>query len=565
MIDDERESGVIGDAVKSTVKRKIGKKIAKWLIGILSSMSGFLLLFLVVFLVAAGIGSGVSMIGGFFRGMFGDETEITEFDGMSDAVSRITEEQILEMINEDKFDDSFYETIMMNKEELTYLLEQVMEYNSQEATRMIDIETLHKYRVWVADPAVPSGPSNPLNPSEPVNPDDMENPEEDGLLPEPGGHYEDREEMVYKTITVTSKDIETYHLDWQLVYAVCLANMPSNMDNWEAGDAEEGTQTVHFGEDHERLDEIIDLLKMEYTYITDLARDTKTTYSMEECKAMAHTYYQYGNPNTEEGEWTYYYPHSLLASAQSGYSKMYYEIDGNIIEGIVEASDMQAFENLFERIGEHYSPAILNILLQFIPGGKSLADKFSVFIENEEESCRINGRALGYEIGSGISTSAIPTGESISFEIGGNVDYGDLVFDESVGGRIVSEAMKYLGWTYSQARRWDSGYADCSSLVWRAVQDAGIDPNSIFAGSTAAEECRGLWNAGMVIPLESIQQGDIIFYSYENNGRFMNIDHVAIYAGDGKIIHASYGKQKVIVANFYGNSVVCVCRPYVAQ
>lgn len=560
MFDEEKGEGFLESVVESEIKRRRRKSVLKWIVGGVASISAVLLPAVVILLIVSGLGSGISMVGAFFYGMFGEESEITRFDEKSNAVSRITEEQILEMIRNDKFDDSFYKTIMMSKKEFVYLLEEVMEYNSQEVTRTIAIECLHKYRIWLPDPAVPSGPvypENPANPSVPVNPDETE----ESVVPE--GYYQDVEEKVYKDITVTSKDVETFRLDWQLVYAVCLANMPSNSGNWVEGEGEE--DTVHFGENHEILDEIIDSLKMEYTYLTDLARDSKRTYSIEECKAMAHTTFQYGDASTEEGEWTYYYPHSLLASAQSGYSRMYYEIDGNIINGIVEASDIQTFENLFDRIGRHYNPTSFNLLLQFVPGGDRLAEKFSVFIENAEESCRIDGRALNYEIGSGFNSSSIPTGDSLNIEFGGNVDYGNLVFDESIGGRIVAESMKYLGWTYSQAKRWQTGYADCSSLVWQVIQDAGIDPNSIFSGSTAAEECRGLWDAGMMIPIENIQQGDIIFYSYEKNGRFMNVDHVAIYAGDGKIVHASYGKQKVIVANFYGNSVVCVCRPYVAR
>lgn len=553
MIDEERGDGFLESIVEREVKRRRRKRVLKWLAGGgASSIFTVLLPTVVILLIVSGLGSGISMVSSFFNGMFGEESEITRFDEKSNAVSRITEEQILEMIKNNKFDDSFYKTIMMNKEEFVYLLEEVMEYNSQEVTRTIEIECLHKYRIWVPDPALPSGPVNPANPSA---------PDESDELVVPSGHYQDIEEKVYKDITVTSKDIETFRLDWQLVYAVCLANMPSNSENWVAGEGD----TVHFGERHEVLDEIIDSLKMEYTYITDLARDSKRTYSMDECEAMAHTTFQYGDASTEEGEWTYYYPHSLLASAQSGYSKMYYEIEDNMINGIVEASDMQTFENLFERIGKHYSPTSFNLLLKFVPGGDRLSEKFSIYIQNAEESCRIDGRALNYEIGFGINSSSIPTGDSLNIEFGGNVDYGDLVFDESIGGKIVAESMKYLGWTYSQTKRWQTGYADCSSLVWQVIQDAGIDPNSIFAGSTAAEECRGMWEAGMMIPIENIQQGDIIFYSYEKNGRFMNVDHVAIYAGDGKIVHASYGKQKVIVANFYGNSVVCVCRPYVAR
>lgn len=42
-----------------------------------------------------------------------------------------------------------------------------------------------------------------------------------------------------------------------------------------------------------------------------------------------------------------------------------------------------------------------------------------------------------------------------------------------------------------------------------------------------------------------------MFWSYKPNGRFMNITHVGIYAGDGKVVDASYSKGKVVYRNLF--------------
>ena len=68
----------------------------------------------------------------------------------------------------------------------------------------------------------------------------------------------------------------------------------------------------------------------------------------------------------------------------------------------------------------------------------------------------------------------------------------------------------------------------------------------------------------MMISPQSIQQGDIIFYSGYVNGRYRNVTHVAIYAGDGKIVHAANKRDVVKIGNFYQTGLVCICRPYKA-
>ena len=43
-----------------------------------------------------------------------------------------------------------------------------------------------------------------------------------------------------------------------------------------------------------------------------------------------------------------------------------------------------------------------------------------------------------------------------------------------------------------------------------------------------------------------LQPGDIIFYSYESNGRYRNISHVAIYIGNNEMVHAANPSRGVV-------------------
>ena len=56
--------------------------------------------------------------------------------------------------------------------------------------------------------------------------------------------------------------------------------------------------------------------------------------------------------------------------------------------------------------------------------------------------------------------------------------------------------------------------------------------------------------------------GDLIFYSGKPNGRYKNICHVAIYAGNGKLIEARNEKWGVVYADCKNKSnITVICRP----
>jgi cell wall-associated NlpC family hydrolase len=66
----------------------------------------------------------------------------------------------------------------------------------------------------------------------------------------------------------------------------------------------------------------------------------------------------------------------------------------------------------------------------------------------------------------------------------------------------------------------------------------------------------------MIINKEELRPGDIIFYSTEENGEFRNITHVAIYVGDGMMVHAANSARGVVLDPLRTNNVVFYARPY---
>lgn len=91
---------------------------------------------------------------------------------------------------------------------------------------------------------------------------------------------------------------------------------------------------------------------------------------------------------------------------------------------------------------------------------------------------------------------------------------------------------------YSQAKRMEDGYFDCSSFAWRCYAAAGkyLGGSTTYA-PTAADLAKWMNDNDYVIEFgapDSSQMlpGDLIFStSGGDNGRYLKIDHVAVYSG----------------------------------
>ena len=159
---------------------------------------------------------------------------------------------------------------------------------------------------------------------------------------------------------------------------------------------------------------------------------------------------------------------------------------------------------------------------------------------------------IGYTGGGG------DPGETLSSE-----QYQAIVdaISDANGKTVVEYALSKVGYPYSQAYRDSGEYYDCSSLAYYAWQNAGV--NIMYEGAnTAAAEGKFCYDNNYLINYEEMQPGDLIFYSYSNNGRFFDITHVAIYVGDGKVVEAANEKIGVVYRSVQTrSSIVFIGRP----
>lgn len=157
---------------------------------------------------------------------------------------------------------------------------------------------------------------------------------------------------------------------------------------------------------------------------------------------------------------------------------------------------------------------------------------------------RVNGKAV---IGAtGTSTSGIPSTVSAS----------NTVID-----KVVAYVKSAIGSKYSQANRWATGVYDCSSLVYRAWQAAGVklvhkDTGAQVATSNTevyAKDFNLIWPSSYSRIGKSftsctalkIQAGDVIFYKTMSTSRANGITHVAQAISSSEIVQARNSKYGV--------------------
>lgn len=125
-------------------------------------------------------------------------------------------------------------------------------------------------------------------------------------------------------------------------------------------------------------------------------------------------------------------------------------------------------------------------------------------------------------------------------------DVGQHLPEGEPGSEVVKLALTRLGDPYSQPKAGQGDFTDCSYLVQWVYQQLGIN-----LPRTAAEQAKFSVENGLTVSAADLVPGDLVFWSYEQNGRFMDITHVGIYAGEGKVIDASSSRGQVVYRNLF--------------
>ena len=121
------------------------------------------------------------------------------------------------------------------------------------------------------------------------------------------------------------------------------------------------------------------------------------------------------------------------------------------------------------------------------------------------------------------------------------------------GNEIVDNAMQYVGgsYVYGGKNLTESGGVDCSSFVREIYEEYGYQLDQTTYTQI---------NQGDIVDIsggnyENLQPGDLIFY-----GSIDNPHHVAIYAGNGQIVHAATSTRGICTNDMLWEGTPCAAR-----
>ncbi|MBE5891880.1 MAG: hypothetical protein E7286_00730 [Lachnospiraceae bacterium] len=114
--------------------------------------------------------------------------------------------------------------------------------------------------------------------------------------------------------------------------------------------------------------------------------------------------------------------------------------------------------------------------------------------------------------------------------------------DSEMGKEVANYALQFVGNPYVYGGTSLTKGADCSGFVMKVYENFGVS----LPHSSAADRKQGYAVDG----IENAQPGDLVCYS----------GHVALYIGDGQIVHASSSKTGIIVSNVNYKKVLAVRR-----
>ena len=111
--------------------------------------------------------------------------------------------------------------------------------------------------------------------------------------------------------------------------------------------------------------------------------------------------------------------------------------------------------------------------------------------------------------------------------------------DAELQDELIKVAKKYLGAPYKFGGNSTRTGIDCSAYVKKIFKSFDVN---------LPRTARGMYKKGDHVSKSKLQKGDLVFF--RTYAKFPS--HVGIYMGNGKFIHASSAKKKVIITNFQG-------------
>lgn len=206
-----------------------------------------------------------------------------------------------------------------------------------------------------------------------------------------------------------------------------------------------------------------------------------------------------------------------------------------LTEGDTDESGIQSGQTQ-ETLSESYQP-----------GDATLSSNYKVRVTSRElpEAYAKNTadfQAIQSELGRLQSSLSEKTGQYDSYltmiENKRQAEAEEKARREAVRNSIVEYALQFVGNAYVYGGNDPHTGVDCSGFTRYILSNKA----GVYLNRTAASQS----SQGRVISPEEARPGDLVFYSGGGG-----INHVAIYIGNGRIVHASTEKTGIITSNMY--------------
>ena len=245
----------------------------------------------------------------------------------------------------------------------------------------------------------------------------------------------------------------------------------------------------------------------------------------------------------------------LLYANKKGTVTVYAQVDGvKVASSVIQISD----------------PSLKSSNSIVLTKGKKSTVKWKGTVKNSKISYKVSGKAVK------ISKKGVITGKKLgNAVIIATVDGKKFAIMACVGNakaiKAVKTAQKIIKKsTYDRSRRTQDGFYDCSALVWKGyLFQPGLIGGSKSYAPVAADQAKYMAEHGKVLSygpcdMDKMLPGDLIFYGSEagiaayngTEGRYLNIYHVSMYAGNGLRV-----ENPVQSYNSQDTEIVMVARP----
>lgn len=137
-------------------------------------------------------------------------------------------------------------------------------------------------------------------------------------------------------------------------------------------------------------------------------------------------------------------------------------------------------------------------------------------------------------------SAAMGMGTLLAVSPADRVEAAASSYSTTKGQQVVNFGKNYMKTPYKfGASTSTTKVFDCSSFMKHIFKKFGVS-----LPRTAAAQSK----VGVAVSKANLRPGDMVFFSSGSRANGKNVTHVAIYAGNGKILH-TYGKPGVTISN----------------